>query len=96
MYNLKDFKKNGLPWPLNFKDNKYPPETLLGHYEKFQIKAEKVFGRKISLKPNLLSKFFDNFLDHPTILPKVKEIIGKNIYVWSSAIFDFESNKYTT
>jgi ectoine hydroxylase-related dioxygenase (phytanoyl-CoA dioxygenase family) len=87
MYNLKEFKKNGLAWPLNFKDNKYPPETLQNHYEKFQIKAEQVFGKKITLKPNLLSKFFDNFLDHPTILPKVKEIIGENIYAWSSAIF---------
>ena len=28
---------------------------------------------------------------HPTILSKVKEIIGKNIYVWSSAIV----GKYT-
>ncbi len=87
MYNLNNFKNNGVAWPLTFKDNNYPPEALEKCYQDFQIKAEKTFGQKITLKPNLLSKFFDNFLDHPSILPKVKKIIGENIYVWSSAIF---------
>jgi len=87
MYNLNNFNQNGVAWPFKYEDENFLPDSLEDHYKNFQTNAEKIFGRKITLKPNLVSKFFDNFLDHPTILPKVKQIIGEDIYVWSSAIF---------
>ena len=87
MYSLKEFETNGVAWPFTIEDNSLDSLNLESKYHNFQKKAQEVMGRKITLKPNLLSKFFDNFLDHPSILPKVKKIIGENIYVWSSAIF---------
>lgn len=86
-YSLEEFKYNGVAWPLKFEDDKFTSSDLENQYENFQKKSLETFGKKITLKPNLLSTFFDNFLDHPTILPKVKKILGENIYVWSSAIF---------
>ena len=83
-FKLKDFNQNGVAWP--FKINGISSE-LENEYNKFQDKAIKTLGHPVTLKPNLLSTFFDSFLDHPSILPKVKELIGENIYVWSSAFF---------
>lgn len=87
MYDLDQFNSNGVAWPFQYKDDTFLPDKLEQNYQDFQLKAQKFFGNKITLKPNLVSKFFDNFLDHPSILPKVKKLIGENIYVWSSAIF---------
>ena len=86
-YNLSNFKANGIAWPFSIENFNTKNENLENEYLKFQNKCLDIFGQKITLKPNLISKFFDSFLDHPSILDKVKELIGENIYVWSSAIF---------
>ncbi len=87
MYRLEEFNKNGVAWPFQIQDESYSTLNFENQYHDFQNKAQKIFEKRITLKPNLLSKFFDSFLDHPSILPKVKKIIGDDIYVWSSAIF---------
>ena len=87
MYSLEDFNKNGVAWPFQVQENSVLANNFEKEYHVFQNKAQNILGRKITLKPNLLSKFFDSFLDHPLILPKVQKIIGDDIYVWSSAIF---------
>ena len=83
-FKLKDFNKNGVAWPFEISGI---TSNLENEYNKFQSKAIKTLGHPVTLKPNLLSKFFDSLIDHPSILPKVKELIGENIYVWSSAFF---------
>tara|TARA_B100001540_G_C15789017_1_gene634579 strand:- start:218 stop:1054 length:837 start_codon:yes stop_codon:yes gene_type:complete len=87
MYNLENFETNGVAWPLTIENLSFKENELEQKYHDFQLLAQKKFGNKITLKPNILSTFFDHFLDHPSILPKVKKLIGENIYVWSSAIF---------
>ena len=86
-YNLENFKMNGIAFPFKIENILTENNTLEDKYHIFQKKCFDVFGQKITLKPNLISKFFDDFLDHPSILNKVKKLIGENIYVWSSAIF---------
>ena len=87
MYRLEEFSKNGVAWPFQIQGGSYSAHNFENQYHDFQDKAQKILEKKITLKPNLLSKFFDSFLDHPSILPKVKKIIGDDIYVWSSVIF---------
>ena len=52
-----------------------------------QEKAKNKLNIKISLKPNLLSTFFDSIVFDKSIITEVKKIIGANIFVWSSAFF---------
>jgi len=52
-----------------------------------QEKAKNKLNTKISLKPNLLSTFFDSIVFDKSIITEVKKIIGANIFVWSSAFF---------
>ena len=81
-------RKNNLKFEIERLENlSFKENELEQKYHDFQLLAQKKFGNKITLKPNILSTFFDHFLDHPSILPKVKKLIGENIYVWSSAIF---------
>ena len=87
MYNLQSFKETGVAWPLSVDNIDQNKTNLEKEYFNFQALASKILRQKISLKPNLLSTFFDSFLDHPSILPRVKKIIGDNIYVWSSVFF---------
>lgn len=87
MYSLEEFNKNGVAWPFQVEEDIDLVNNFEKKYHDFQNNAQNIIGRQITLKPNLLSKFFDSFLDHPLILPKVKKIIGDDIYVWSSAIF---------
>lgn len=87
MYSLEEFNKNGVAWPFQVEEDIDLVNNFEKKYHDFQNNAQNILGRQITLKPNLLSKFFDSFLDHPLILPKVKKIIGDDIYVWSSAIF---------
>ncbi len=85
-YELSEFEKNGVSWPLSINQN-----FNLGELEKkyflFQEQAVKIFGKKQSLKPYLLSTFFDKISHQDEILKNVKSIIGENIYLWSSAFF---------
>jgi len=87
MYSLEKFDQNGVAWPFQVQEDSDLANGFEKEFHDFQNKAQNIIGKKITLKPNLLSTFFDNFLDHPLILPKVKKIIGEDIYVWSSAIF---------
>tara|TARA_A100001011_G_C14141751_1_gene769993 strand:+ start:158 stop:994 length:837 start_codon:yes stop_codon:yes gene_type:complete len=87
MYNIDNFENNGVAWPFLIEDSEFKTSEFENEYHKFQKLAVEKIGSKVTLKPNLLSKFFDNFLDHPSILPQVKRLIGDDLYVWSSAIF---------
>ena len=85
-YNLRNFPKNGLAWPYNL-DNKFSPEVLEKEYFDFKDKSLKLFSKDISLKPHLLSKFFYNLATDTSVLDKIKQLIGEDIYIWSSAFF---------
>ncbi len=84
MFNIENFDKNGACWPFKIKQD-------LGNLEKeyfeFQKLAESNLGHPVSLKPNLLSTFFDKLCFDENVISKVKQIIGDDIYIWSSAIF---------
>jgi non-heme Fe2+,alpha-ketoglutarate-dependent halogenase len=84
-YNLKNFKENGISFPFAVS-NLINSNTETKYFD-FQNTAEKIFGRQITLKPNLISKFFDSICFNEEIINNVKKIIGPNIYIWSSAIF---------
>ena len=85
-YSLNNFKKNGITWPhkINKKFNK---TSLSKNYFLFKQRSNKHFGKYISLKPHLLSRFFYNLAVDHQIINKVKKVIGNNIYIWSSAFF---------
>lgn len=84
-YNLNSFKENGISFP--FEVSNLINSNTESKYFDFQDKAEKVFGRQITLKPNLISKFFDSICFNEEIINNIKKLIGPNIYIWSSAIF---------
>lgn len=83
-YPLKKFRDNGMAWPFKLT-NKL--DNLENEYFKFQKKAKKKLGHPVTLKPNLLSTFFDKLATDKSIIEKVKKIIGDDIYIWSSAFF---------
>ena len=86
MLNIEQYEKNGVACPYNLsQDNKIL--NLEKEYFKFQNQCEKHFGKKMSLKPNLLSTVFDKLAHDDQILKMVKKTIGENIYIWSSAFF---------
>ncbi len=91
-FNLKDFSDNGVSWPFNLDTLLYSKQ-LEEEYFKFQEKAIKFIGSKVTLKPNLLCPFFYNLSVHPSIVNKVKSIIGDDIYIWSSAFFPKAPNE---
>ncbi len=62
-------------------------KNLENEYFSFQRKAKTKLGHIVTLKPNLLSTFFDKLARDESILKKVKQIIGDDIYIWSSAFF---------
>jgi hypothetical protein len=83
-YPLKKFQSNGMAWPFELS-KKY--ENLEDEYFSFQKISQEKLGHPVTLKPNLLSTFFDKLATDESIINKVKEIIGENIYIWSSAFF---------
>ena len=85
-YNLDNFKNNGVSWPHSIS-KKFNKTSLSKNYLKFKKRSEDNLGMNISLKPHILSKFFYNLATDPMIIKKVKKIIGKDIYIWSSAFF---------
>ena len=59
--------------------------NLEDEYFKFQDLCLKYFDQKMSLKPNLLSTVFDKLAHDKNVLSLVKQAIGDDIYIWSSA-----------
>ena len=86
MYKLENFTNNGVAYPFDLIDNNLNKENLLNEYLNFQKQANIYLKRKITLKPNLLSKFFDRLCFNEEIINNVKKIIGPDLYIWSSAI----------
>ncbi len=83
-FKINDFEKNGVCWPFKISQSL---NNLEEEYFKFQNLAVSKLGNPISLKPNLLSTFFDKLCFDENILSKVRELIGDDIYIWSSAFF---------
>ena len=88
-YNLDKFDENGFAYPLKLKNN-INSNDLIEEYYNFQKICKKKLNYSVSLKPNLLSKFFDNLAFDENIISSVKQIIGEDIYIWSSAFFPKE------
>ena len=86
MLSIDDYKENGVAWPFRLSTD-FKNFDLEKEYFKFQDQAIKKFGKKVSVKPNLLSSFFDRMAFDGEILEKVKSVIGPNVYIWSSAFF---------
>jgi len=86
MYNLNKFDDNGVCWPLKLY-NQYNSGELEKEFDKFKKLSIKNFGSVKSLKPHLLSTFFDDLANDKNIIAAVKQVIGENIYIWSSAFF---------
>jgi chlorinating enzyme len=85
-YDIKNFKTNGVAWPYELKQRFNSDELKNGYFE-FQKKSLEIFNKKLSVKPHILSNFLYKLACDDNVLDKVKEIIGDNIYIWSSAFF---------
>jgi ectoine hydroxylase-related dioxygenase (phytanoyl-CoA dioxygenase family) len=86
MLKIETYEEYGVAWPLNLsQQNKNI--NLEKEYFNFQEQSQEYFGKKISLKPNLLSSVFDKLAFDEEILKHVKKVIGDDIYIWSSAFF---------
>ena len=83
-FNINNFNKNGMAWPFTLSKNY---NNLEEKYFEFQKNAQKYLGHSVTLKPNLLSTFFDSLAMDESIINNVKKIIGNNVYIWSSAFF---------
>lgn len=83
---LENFDKNGVAYPFEL-EKKFDEKRMLQEYLNYKKKSEQTFGTMYSLKPHLLSTFFDEMARDKSIIDNVKKIIGENIYVWSSAFF---------
>ena len=83
-YRIESFQHNGMAFPFDLNEELSDPET---QYFEFQEKALKLLGNPVTLKPNLLSKFFYKLSMDSSIIKEVKKIIGEDIYIWSSAFF---------
>lgn len=83
---VSNFKKTGICWPLKLKFD-HNGLDFEKEYFNFQEKAELNFRKNITLKPNLVSTFFDKIAFDENIIKEVKKLIGDDIYIWSSAIF---------
>ncbi len=86
VYNIKNFEENGFAAPLYLSKENQSLDFEKDYFD-FQKKSLKHFNRKISVKPNLLSVFFDKLTFDKEIIRHVKSLIGNDIYIWSSAIF---------
>lgn len=82
----KNFSKTGIVWPLK-TSSVVNRENLEREYFNFQSTANKIFKKNISLKPHILSKFFFQLACDENVMTNVKEIIGEDVYIWSSAFF---------
>ncbi len=82
----KNFSKTGIIWPLKIS-SAVNTINLEKKYFQFQSTANKIFGKKIALKPHILSKFFFQLACDENVVANVKKIIGENVYIWSSAFF---------
>ena len=56
MYNISDFKKNGIAYPLKLKKI-YSGDFLEKKYFEYINLSTQKFGKPVSLKPHLLSNF---------------------------------------
>jgi len=79
----------GASWP-----HEIDPSDLLKYnikisslYSEFKAKSEEVFGRICSVKPHLLSEKLYRLAITPSVISKVKDYIGPDVNIWSSALF---------
>ena len=92
LFSTENFAENGIAYPLKLKTN-FIEQELENEYFKFQSESKKYLGQSVSLKPNLLSTFFDKLAFDDNIISEIKKIIGEDIYIWSSAFFPKEPNE---
>ena len=85
-FTASNFNNTGICWPLKLKFD-HNSSNFEKEYFNFQKKAELNFKKNITLKPNLVSTFFDKIAFDENIIKEVKKLIGDDIYIWSSAIF---------
>ena len=88
-YNLDSFDKNGFAYPLKLKSS-FESNELEKEYYNFHNTCKHKLSYRASLKPNLLSTFFDGLAFDENVISAVKKIIGEDIYIWSSAFFPKE------
>ena len=85
---LKNYNQNGIAFP--FQINQYlNSEDLEKEYLKYNSKSEKIFNRKLSLKPHPLSTFFTIYQSTKTIIEQVKKLLEK-MYTYGHLLFSKE------
>ena len=59
MLSIENYEANGVAWPFELSSD-FKGINLEERYFGFQERATEIFGKKVSVKPNLLSPFFLN------------------------------------
>jgi non-heme Fe2+,alpha-ketoglutarate-dependent halogenase len=88
-YGIDNFNTNGFAYPLKLS-RKFTDKELKEEYYNFQNQCKEKLNYYVSLKPNLLSTFFDELAFDKNIISSVQKLIGPDIYIWSSAFFPKE------
>ena len=86
MYNIENYENFGFATPFSL-GTKFERTDYLSEYFDFQNKCKKNLGTTVTIKPNLLSHFFDSIVFDEEIISRVNRLIGPDVYVWSSALF---------
>ena len=86
MFKISNFNKYGVAYPLKI-NKRYSDNFLEKKYFEFRKISIQKIGKPVYLKPHLLSNFFYKIATDTNIIKNVKKIIGKDLYIWSSAFF---------
>ena len=84
----------GASWPHNVSKEALDtcPVPLGEFYDFYCKESERNYGRIHAVKPHLLSSFLYNLATCPEIINHVRQKIGNNINIWSSALFSKPAN----
>ena len=82
-------KIEGASWPHKIKNNNLLVEnsSLEKFYYGYKNLSIKKLGKICTLKPHLLSEYLFRIATCEEILKEVKNVIGENVNIWSSAFF---------
>lgn len=84
------------PFDLSIKNELDIDQDFTSYYYNYKENCINKLGKVIALKPHLLSEKLFNLATDKNIISRLKELIGPDISIWSSAFFvkESKSKKY--
>ncbi len=81
------FAKDGIVFPLRLMNTQQAADCARQYYQ-LQKQAIERFGSEIYIKPHLVAPWIYDIAKKPELLDHVAELIGDDILLWSSDIFN--------